>query len=250
MSERRNGVLVIDRDPLALRMMKEPHILIAGTTGSGKSTMLDTLLYTLTSFPVSDVLYDIIDLKTNSLTVWEEAPHCENYAYEPETALELLDDYEYTVKQRCLEARKNKKRSFDGTALYLIVDEAAELFDTVKGAKEKVKSICRLGRAANVHVVLCSQSPNRKTLSADIVLNLDGRLALRCQNAIESKQIIGCKGAENLPQYGTGLYVCPGNLNHAEEVKINLTSDEEINILLNEWRHLIELNKLRRKLKI
>lgn len=242
MSERRSGVLVVQRDLLALRMMKEPHILIAGTTGSGKSTMLNTLLYTLATSQIYEVVYGIIDLKRVSLLKWKNDPHLERYATTPEEALELLNDAEFTMQNRYEQIERENKDRFEGTALYLIIDEAAELFDTVKGAKEIVKSIARLGRAANVHIVLCSQSPNRKTLDANVTLNFTARLALRCQAAIESRQIIGCKGAEKLPRYGTGLYLCPDNV-EPEEVKINLTSDEEIDILLNEWKDLIDNNE-------
>lgn len=249
MSERRSGVLIVDRDPLSVRMLKEPHILIAGTTGSGKSTMLNTLLYTLASFPLSEIGYNIIDLKRVSLLKWKNDPHLERYATTPEDAMQLLKDFEYTMQCRFEEIEKANQDRFDGGALYLIIDEAAELFDTVRGAKEIVKSIARLGRAANCHLVLCTQSPNRKTIPADVTLNFTACLALRCKSAIESRQVIGYKGAENLPRYGTGLYVSPDTMN-PEEVKVNLTPDSEIDILLNEWENVKRLQEIRRQLNI
>lgn len=249
MSERRSGVLIVDRDLLAVRLMKEPHILIAGTTGSGKSTMLNTLLYTMATYQISEVSYSIIDLKRVSLLKWKSDPHLEHYATTPEDALQLLRDFEYTMQLRFKAIEEQNKDHFDGTALYLIIDEAAELFDTVKGAKELVKSLARLGRAANIHIVLCTQSPNRRTISADVTLNFTARLALRCQAAIESRQVIGCKGAENLPRYGTGLYLCP-DLIKPEEVKVNLTPDEEIDTLLNEWKSLLTLTQICKQLNI
>ncbi len=161
-------------------------------------------------------------------------------------AMDLLHDIEYTMQNRYSRIEKTDKDYFDGTALYLIVEEAAELLDTVKGAKEIIKSIARLGRAANIHVILCTQSPNRKTLDANVTLNFTARLALRCQDTIESRQVIRCKGADNLPRYGKGLYLCP-DLIELEEVTINLTPDEKIDILLKELNQLAALHKSQKK---
>lgn len=225
----------IKRDDLAARMIKEPHILIAGCTGSGKSTMLNNLIYALTLNDPNKVEYGIVDLKRVSLTEWKAVPHCKRYAVDPYEALELFDDVIDLMNQRFEWMEKQELKEYPGTYLYIIVDECAELLDTVKESYERLKEIARLGRAARIKLVLCTQSPNRKTIPADLTLNITGRLALRCQTAIESKQILNFKGAENLPRYGEGLWISPETMT-PEKVTIPMRTEEEIETLVRSWK--------------
>lgn len=226
-----------ERDPLSVRLLKESHVLIAGTTGSGKSTMVNTLLHTIATYPRSEISYAIIDLKRVSLMKWEKDPHCQRYARTATEAKQLLKDARYTMMDTFEQLEKQGKDTYKGTALYLIVDECAELLDNVDGAYDILKDIARLGRAANIHLVLCTQSPNRKTIPADLTLNITGLLALRCRSAIESRQITGYKGAELLPRYGKGMYICP-ELMQPETVDIKLTSDEDIDKMITAYKCL------------
>lgn len=225
----------IKRDELADRMIKEPHILIAGCTGSGKSTMLNNLIYALTLNDPNKVEYGIVDLKRVSLTEWKTVPHCKRYAVDPYEALELFDDVIDLMNRRFEWMEKQGLKEYTGTYLYIIVDECAELLDTAKESYERLKEIARLGRAARIKLVLCTQSPNRKTIPADLTLNITGRLALRCQTAIESKQILNFKGAENLPRYGEGLWISPETMT-PEKVTIPMRTAEEIETLVRSWK--------------
>ena len=106
--------------------------------------------------------------------------------------------------------------------LYLVIDETADLFDCVKGSREKVKKLLRLSRAACIHLILATQAPSRKNLSADVTLNIPCRVALRCETAIESRQVLGCPGAEMLPQYGYCLVKTPSNAGRVDKWKIDI----------------------------
>ena len=223
-----------ERDPLSVRLLRESHILIGGTTGSGKSTMLDTFLHTVATYPTYEISYGIIDLKMVSLLQWKRDPHCQRYADTPKAAMELLKDYRYTMMKRFEKMKASGVSEWEGQHFYLVVDECAELLDNVPGAYDILKDIARLGRAAKCHLCLATQSPNRRTIPADLTLNITGLLALRCRSAIESRQIIGYKGAETLPRYGTGLYVCP-ELMEPEKVAIRLTSREEIDKIIDAY---------------
>ena len=79
-----------------------------------------------------------------------------------------------------------------------------------KAIKAEMVKILQKGRAASIMVIMATQSPSRRVLSAELVLNVPNRIALYCDNAIESKQIIGVKGAESLPWHGSCLYKFPG----------------------------------------
>ena len=101
--------------------------------------------------------------------------------------------------------------------------------------KEMIIKLGRLGRAAHVVVILCTQAPSRKVLSADLCLNFNGRLALRTSDQIESRQIIGETGAELLPRYGQGIWKSPKYM-HPLEVSITMTPPEKINKLREHWK--------------
>lgn len=226
-----------ERDPLSVRLLKESHILIGGTTGSGKSTMINTFLHTVATYATYEISYAIIDLKMVSLLPWKNDPHCQRYADTPKDAKELLLGYRYTMMKRFKKMKKLGISQWTGQHFYLIVDECAELLDNVPGAYDILKDIARLGRAASMHLLIATQSPNRRTIPADLTLNFTALLSLRCRSAIESRQIIGYKGAENLPRYGKALYVCP-ELLQPEEVDIRLTSDADIDNIITAFKRL------------
>ena len=99
---------------------------------------------------------------------------------------------------------------YDGSDLYIIIDEFADLMTTMpKEVSPLVQRIAQMGRAAKVHVWLCTQAPNRQILKANVILNFTDRIALHCNDKIESRQIIGEAGAETLPRYGKGIYKNP-----------------------------------------
>ena len=211
------------------------HTVIAGTTGSGKSTMLDTLLYNICQCEPGFRNFDVIDLKRVSVMDWKNFPHCKRYATTREEAESVLADgiklMEHIYKDMENQHLKESPYGFH----YIIIDECADLVTESKKAKEMIIKLGRLGRAAHVVVILCTQAPSRKVLSADLVLNFNGRLALRCSDSIESRQIIGESGAEFLPRYGQGLYKSPKFMK-VVKVDIALTPPEKIDNLRQYWK--------------
>lgn len=222
-------------DKLSLELLQAPHLLIAGQTGSGKSTMLDNIIYALSAYHPTNRYAYIIDLKRVSLLHWKQLPHIKRYAKDPNEALAVLmlvNEYMDNV----YEYMSNKGlREWGGADVYLIVDECADLFDTVKGPYEYLKRIARLGRASKVHLILCTQSPNRRTIPADLTLNITHRLGLRCDSAIESRQIINCSGCEFLPMYGYGILKSPNNRSTIK-YEITKTDDELIKQMVMYWK--------------
>ena len=92
---------------------------------------------------------------------------------------------------------------------YIIIDELSDLIVSEPRTAQTLGKIARIGRAANVHLIAATQCPNRKTLSAEFAANCPARLALRCREKIESRQIIGSGAAVTLPQYGYAYYQAP-----------------------------------------
>ena len=177
------------------------HLLIGGTTGSGKSVILNGLLHTaLALYGPGDMSFILIDPKLVELSAYEKLPHTLRYETDPAEVLTLLRQVYDFMMDRYAEMRKIGDKKYNGTKLVVVIDELSDLLMSKKGReiKEELIKLLQKGRAANIMLILATQSPSRKILSAELVLNIPNRLALYCDNAIESKQIIGEKGAEEL----------------------------------------------------
>ena len=198
-----------------ISILEQPHTLIAGCTGSGKSTLLDGVLWHLDKL---NRAYAIIDLKRVSVLNFQKTAL--RYAKTPEDALKLLDDFIGEMERRFQVMESQGKAETDKPPIYLVVDESADLLDTVKDSYPKMKHIGRLGRAARMHLIICTQSPSRRVIPADLTLNFTCRVGLRCESAIESRQVINRPGCELLPQYGKAILKTPNGISLVEIPKI------------------------------
>lgn len=189
-------------------MLQQAHLLIAGATGSGKSVVINALIYTALRKAPCQVSFILCDPKMVELSRYEHLPHTLRYA---DTLDGIADALSYAHKLMMDRFRDMKRAGQVETTerdIYVIVDEFADLVTRGPDRNENklratceqyVESIGKLGRAAHVHLILATQAPNRKTLKANIILNMTAKLALRCMYPIESKQIIGIPNAVNLP---------------------------------------------------
>ena len=198
---------------VCLDMLEQPHLLIAGSTGSGKSVLLNTLIYTALYKAPHRCRFILIDPKRVELIDYKELPHTLIYASEPPDIAAALV---YAVE-----------------VIFVIVDEFADLMTTQK--RETMPQIIRLaqlGRAANLHLILATQRPTRDIINGQIKVNLDSRVALRCPTAQDSRNIINIKGAETLPRYGFGYYLTPKG---CELIKIPMKPPEAIAERVQWW---------------
>ena len=191
-------------------ILKQPHTLIAGSTGSGKSVLINGLIYTcLFDSPAQKQLV-LIDPKRVELIQYKPLPHTIAYASEQRDIKQLIDycvrlmEYRYKIMQS-----QFLKKSNDAE-IYIFVDEFADLITTQK--REILKPLCRiaqLGRAANIHLILATQRPTRDIIDGQIKVNIDSRIALRVPTKQDSRNIINVSGAELLPKYGKAFYLTP-----------------------------------------
>lgn len=187
-------------------MTQSGHLLIAGSTGSGKSVLLNSCIYSILKHSPVKAQFAFIDLKYVELANYKKLPHTLAYCTELQETINLLDACIYEMKRRYNIMALQGKKTFDGSTLYIVIDELADLLLTDKSTiKNQLQKIALLGRACKVQLICCTQCPNKKTIPANIIENFTNRVALRCMSAVQSRQILEIKGAENLPRYGQGI---------------------------------------------
>lgn len=189
-------------------MLEESHLLIGGATGSGKSVVINALIYTALFKSPSKVGFIMIDPKMVELSRYAKLPHVLRYADTLDGISAALQQAHSLMMDRFKVMKRFGQVETSERDIYVIVDEFADL--VTKGANRQenalrkaceghIESIGKLGRAAHVHLILATQAPNRRTIKANIVLNMTATLALRCKYPTESRQLIGNDWATTLP---------------------------------------------------
>ena len=214
-------------------MALQPHLLIAGATGSGKSVVVNGIVYNLLhKGPVSDGLI-LIDPKRVELVQYADTPHCIQYASEPADMVKALQAAIRITESRYLEMQKQRVRKYSGGDVYIIIDELADLMTTNKRQVQPLlQRLCQIGRAAKVHVIACTQCPLAKVIPTEIKVNFDARVGLRTRSAQDSRNILGMTGCEVLPRYGQGYYMTPEGINLW---RIPMYSDEQLDQIVSWW---------------
>ncbi len=196
-----------------LDMLHQPHLLIAGSTGSGKSVLLNSLIYTALYKPPTTAAFVLIDPKRVELVEFAGLPHCIRYASEPDEIAATLAEAVALMENRYKRMQAARQKQTTERDIYIIIDEFADLMTTQKRQTlAPLQRLAQLGRAAGLHLIAATQRPTRDIINGQIKVNLDSRLALRCPTAQDSRNIINVKGAETLPRYGFGYYLTPETL--------------------------------------
>lgn len=217
--------------------LSQPHLLIAGSTGSGKSVFLNGVLRTaLFCAPGSQqggVEFIMIDPKRVELSAYRDLPHTLRYASEPETMVSALDYALSITESRYRGMQEEGVRKFSGGDVYVIIDEFADLMTTNrKQVMPKIQRLAQIGRAAKVHIILCTQTPIAKVLPTEIKCNFDSRVGLHTRSRQDSVNIMGHSGCELLPRYGECLYYTPSEYTR---YIVPMYSDAEIEEMVQFW---------------
>jgi S-DNA-T family DNA segregation ATPase FtsK/SpoIIIE len=198
---------------ICLDMLKQVHLLIAGSTGSGKSVLINSLIYTALYKSPNKCKFILIDPKRVELIDYKSLPHTISYSSEIPDVLDTLQYSIELMEKRYKQMQRQRIKKSTAADIYIIIDEYADL---IIQAKKQVEShiirLSQLGRAANIHLILATQRPTRDIITGAIKVNLDSRVALRCSTAQDSRNIIDAKGAETLPRHGYGYYRTPAEL--------------------------------------
>lgn len=190
-------------------ILEQPHTLIAGTTGSGKSSLMNAIIYTALYRSPLQCRFILLDTKQTELYDYRALPHTLIYSDDPSDALMVLNTTLDEIQTRNQRARAQGLKRSKEPDIYVFIDELGDLIFSNRDAVTILGRIAMIGRTANVHIIAGTQCPNRKTLSPEFAANCPARVGLRCGDKIESRQIIGNPDAVGLPLYGLCYYRSP-----------------------------------------
>ena len=265
----------ISGNPVITELGKAPHMLVAGTTGSGKSVAVNSMILSmLLKYTPNELRLILIDPKQLELANYNDIPHlltpvvtdmkdavsalnwCVNemerrYKLMSFLKIRKLSDYNRKVE----EALENGEDLFDPTwkasesvageraprltplpSIVIVADEFADMIMQVgKKAEEMITRLAQKSRAAGIHLLLATQRPSVDVITGLIKANIPTRVALRVNSKIDSRTILDAGGAEDLLGHGDMLFLGPGKI-EPERVHGAFIADDEVNRICDAWR--------------
>ena len=225
-----------------------PHMLVGGSTGSGKSVFLFTMLAALLmAHPHKEDLQLVLSSsKLEDFIHFEGLPHLYSGAIisDATEATNVIKNVIFEESERrgrlLAEARVaniieyNKKAEKKLEPIVVVIDEFADLADQLETKKEKdaffkpVQRIAQAGRSRGIHLVICTQRPEAKLVPPTTKAQLNGRVALRVNDGISSRMIIGTPDAQYLQKHGDMIYSNSDTLERAQGYLIEIPELDEI----------------------
>ena len=175
-------------------MLAQPHLLIAGATGSGKSTVVNGLIATALYRHPGEVGFILIDPKRVELREYVDLPHVLRYSNDFKTIPAALQSALDLVNIRLKDMERRRLRMYDGSDVYLIIDELLPIMthaDLKRACLPVLQELLAVARCARVHCVACTQSPIVQVVPSAVKCNFDARVALRTATAQDSRNILG-----------------------------------------------------------
>ncbi|MBP8626055.1 MAG: hypothetical protein KBI10_05145, partial [Syntrophorhabdales bacterium] len=215
----------ISGEPFVADLTKMPHLLVAGSTGSGKSVSLNSMICSILfkATPVH-VRFLMIDLKMLELSFYDGIPHLllpvVTNPKNAKTSLRwLIDEMErrYSMMAeigvRNIERYNSKMAKQEQAVLpyiVVVIDELADLFMvSPKEVEEYIARLAQMARASGIHLILATQRPSVDVLTGIIKANFPARIACKVTTKVDSRTILDTNGAESLLGYGDMLFMSP-----------------------------------------
>ena len=213
----------ISGEPITSDLSLMPHLLIAGTTGSGKSVCINTIILSLIYKHTPDICkFILIDPKMLELSTYEGIPHllCPVIT-EAKKAASVLGWVVKEMESRYRLMTKVGVRNIDGynekhevrmPYIVVIVDEMSDLMLVAgKEIENYIQKLSQMARAAGIHIIMATQRPSVDVITGTIKANFPTRISFQVTSKIDSRTILGEQGAEQLLGKGDMLYMSSAN---------------------------------------
>ena len=253
----------ISGNPFVIDLARLPHLLVAGSTGSGKSVSINAMVCSLLlSATPDEVKFLLIDPKMLELPAYEGIPHLllpvvtnpkeaaialrwmveemeRRYAMMAEQGIRNIENYNQKIKEgtiRLVEGTEGPTPPKQLPYVLVVIDELADLM--IVSGREVEESIIRLAqmaRAAGIHLILATQRPSVDVLTGLIKVNFPARISFQVSTKTDSRTILDTQGAEHLLGSGDMLFLPPGS---SKLLRIHgaYVSEGEIKRLVEFWQ--------------
>jgi S-DNA-T family DNA segregation ATPase FtsK/SpoIIIE len=236
----------ISGKPIVGDLTSMPHLLIAGTTGSGKSVCINTIILSLLYRHTPDKCkFILIDPKMLELSTYEGIPHllCPVIT-EAKKAASVLGWVVKEMESRYRLMTKEGVRNIDGynakhklpmPYIVVVVDEMSDLMLVAgKEIENYIQKLSQMARAAGIHIIMATQRPSVDVITGTIKANFPTRISFQVTSKIDSRTILGEQGAEQLLGKGDMLYM--SSANRIVRIHAPFVSDNEIEQVNNSLR--------------
>jgi S-DNA-T family DNA segregation ATPase FtsK/SpoIIIE len=238
-----------------------PHLLVAGSTGSGKSVLINTLVMSILMKATPDqVRFIMIDPKTVELGLYVDIPHLltpvitdmkkasnalKNATREMERRLKLLAEYGVrNIDQYNRKITRRRETADEETAeslhtlpyIVIIIDELADLMILEgRAIEEAITRLAQMARAVGIHLILATQRPSVDVITGLIKANIPARISFRLATRVDSRTILDSMGAEALLGRGDMLFLPPGT---ARMMRLHgpMVTEEEVLAVVDAWK--------------
>lgn len=242
-------------NPIVADIAKMPHLLVAGSTGSGKSVCVNSMICSiLMRYKPSDVKLVLVDPKKVELSNYNGTPHLlcpvvtdpkkasitlqkivsemeKRYEMFSDTGVKKISEYNQYVEK---ENKRHPESPLSRMSyIVVIIDELADLMLVAsKEVEDSIMRITQMARAAGIHLIVATQRPSTDIITGVVKANIPSRISFAVASQIDSRTILDSSGAEKLLGKGDMLYLPMGE-NTPLRIQGCFISDDEINRLIN-----------------